>query len=466
MNAPFNPATPHRSWQEHERLTLLSMAAPRYTSYPSAHHFTDLSADTYGDWLSRLDRDTSIALYAHIPFCEQMCHFCGCHTRVTRRYEPVFDYVSTLIREIELVAARIGFRPKVHSLHLGGGSPSILNRSDFARLMEAFDSAFVFLPNAEKSMELDPRRVDRDKVTVYRDYGINRVSLGVQDTDPEVQKSINRIQPFEVIMDAFTALRDGGLTAIGLDLVYGLPHQDTQSIIRTMEHVRLLDPDRISVFSYAHVPWMKKHQTLIDETTLPGPEAKVAAFDQISTALETFGYDIIGLDHFAKPEDGLARAACEGRLRRNFMGYVDSPNDILLGFGASSIGETSEGIAQNISQPTTWRTRIEAGQLATQRGWVYHGDDEVRKALISDIMCHFKVDAGAIAFAHGYAIDYFDTDIAGLDDLKVQNIVHLEERRLIFTASLRQLIRAVACRFDTYAKAAQTKTGPSYSRVA
>ena len=464
MNALLPPNLP--SWQNHDHLSLLGREAPRYTSYPSAHHFTGLGPETYGQWLKALEPQTSIALYVHIPFCEQMCTFCGCHTHQTRRYDPVLTYVEALVAEFELVGAQIGFRPKVHALHFGGGSPSILKPAEMTRVMQTIGTHFELLTDAEISLEIDPRRVDEDKIKTYQALGFNRVSIGVQDTDLTVQDLINRIQPLSLLQTVFGQLRAHGLGEIGIDIIYGLPGQTQESIEQTLKDIMALDPKRISAFSYAHVPWVKKHQRLIDEARLPDLNAKVAAFLTISETLIGAGYEAIGIDHFAKRGDGLSIAKRLGRLRRNFMGYTDTNNDILLGFGASSISELPQGLIQNIPQTTTYQNTIHKGQLASHRGHAFSGDDEVRKAIIMDIMCRFECDLKAITARFGLAPDTFDTELASLKPLQAQGLVTIKDRHLSFHSPLLMLARTVACHFDSYARKQQETLQNRYSKVA
>ncbi len=453
-----------RSWQDNDVLSFLGKEAPRYTSYPSAHHFGDLGADTYAGWLKAMRPEQSVALYLHIPFCEQMCHFCGCNTRATRRYEPVTAYVDALCTEIDLVTDTAGFAPKVHAIHFGGGSPSMLEPADIGRIMEALDKRFAILKGAEISIELDPRHVIQRKVKTYKALGFNRVSMGIQDTDADVQKAINRIQPIEQIEAAFSLLRSHGLNSIGIDLVYGLPGQTTHSLVQTLADVGKLNPDRISAFSYAHVPWVKKHQTLINTDTLADTAEKAAMFIQISDHFTAHGYEAIGIDHFAKPDDELALCQKAGTLRRNFMGYSTLPNDHLIGLGASSLGEFNGGIAQNIPQSTTYINRINAGELATVRGWVYRDDDKLRKAIISALMCHFTADVGSILIDYGYNPDYFDVELSELAPFVAAGLVTLDHRQVTFHSPLKMLIRSVACVFDAYAR--ESSEAPRYSKVA
>ena len=452
------------SWQAHDSLRWLGKEAPRYTSYPSAHHFGDLSGDTYGKWLATLKPKHSVGLYLHVPFCEEMCWFCGCNTHITRRYDPVESYVDRLIEEIAMIGRHLGFRPRVHGLHFGGGSPGIMTPYTLDRLMTALHDQFSIQPGAEISIELDPRRITLEKAEAYAAHGFNRVSLGVQDTQAKVQQAINRVQPIAMIADRVALLRRQGLDAIGLDLIYGLPFQTCESIQATLDDVHRLGADRISAFSYAHVPWVKKHQTLIDTAALPSIEDKAAQYLLIDAVLQAQGYVAIGIDHFAKPEDGLARALAGHTLRRNFMGYTDQPNDRLIAFGASSISELDRGLAQNIPQSTTYQGAVARGELPTKRGWTYRGDDLVRKALISELMCYFTADTGVIATAHGLDESYFDDDMTRLDEYTEAGLIEVDGRRITFVSPLKMLVRSVACVFDTYARDADG--GNRYSKVA
>lgn len=326
-----------RSWQEQDVQRFLGKEAPRYTSYPSAHHFGPMPATAYQKALQSLRADQSVGLYLHVPFCEQMCYFCGCNTHITKRYSPVSTYVDSLVREIHMVGKSLSFRPRVHSIHFGGGSPGILSPEDMAKVFDALRSLFSIEPCAEISIELDPRRITPAKSASYAAMGFNRVSLGVQDTNAAVQRAINRVQPIELIQSSVDLLRSDGLQSIGIDLIYGLPLQTPESLSVTLEEVRCLEPARISAFSYAHVPWMKKHQTLIDSDTLPTTKDKADFFLLLDRKLRDQGYRSIGIDHFALPDDGLSRALDNHTLRRNFMGYTDQPNDRLIAFGASAI---------------------------------------------------------------------------------------------------------------------------------
>jgi oxygen-independent coproporphyrinogen-3 oxidase len=418
----------------------------------------------HAGWLRGLSSGGSIGLYIHIPYCEQMCWFCGCNTQITRRYEPVTAYVDQLVAEIAQVSREIAMRPYVHSLHFGGGSPGLLQPKDMELLFDVLRDRFVFLADAEISIELDPRRVTPDLARIYAGLGFNRISLGLQDTDGQVQRAINRVQPMPVVRAAVDALRDAGIKALGLDLIYGLPFQDEASFGATLADALSLHPDRLSGFSYAHVPWARKHQRLIDAASLPDATHKLILFERMTETLSAAGYQPLGIDHFARAEDGLAVALKHRRLRRNFMGYTDQPNDRLLAFGASAISEFDEGLAQNASQSATYQRLIRYGGLATTRGWAYRDDDTVRRAVIAELMCYFEADVGDILVRHGLPFTYFDAELERLGALEALGVVEVGRRMVTLRSPLKMLIRNVSAVFDSYMTAPDGQA--RYSRVA
>jgi len=338
---------------------------PRYTSYPTAPHFhSGIGPETYDGWLSALVPGAPLSLYVHIPFCDSLCWFCGCHTRVVRRYSPVAHYVDLLLRELSLVAARIPAPRIVSHLHLGGGSPTLLTPPDLARLSARIRRNFVVADAAEVAVEVDPRGLTDETIAALAAFGVNRASIGVQDVNAEVQRAINRIQPVAVTASAVERLRGAGIGSINVDLVYGLPYQSLDRLIETVEAVIDLAPDRIALFGYAHVPEFKAHQRLIPAEALPGPAERLAQAEAAAGRLADAGYSAIGLDHFARPGDALARAAASARLRRNFQGYTTDAGHALIGLGASAIGSLPEGYVQNAVSVRDYRTLIESGRLA------------------------------------------------------------------------------------------------------
>lgn len=424
---------------------------PRYTSYPTAPHFTgDVDAAVYGDWLSTLAVDTPVSLYLHIPFCKEMCWYCGCFTKIVNRYAPIEKYIDTLLAETDLVAERIAGRVKAHAIHWGGGSPTILTPDDWRRTMARLHRNFDIADDAEIAVEMDPRTTTKDYVAALAACGVNRVSIGVQDFDPAVQQAINRIQPFEMTKRVIIWLRDAGIDAINLDLMYGLPHQNTARVAQMTEQALSLEPSRIALFGYAHVPWMKSHQRLIDEAALPDTEARWHQANVAAGLLTAAGYVRIGLDHFAHPSDAMAKAISTGSLKRNFQGYTTDTASVLLGFGASAIGTLPQGYVQNAASIKGHREKIEAGALPIARGFMATAEDKLRRAIIEHIMCDMDVDIGSVCRSHGLPENWLDDEIAALEKLHADGLVEIQGRCINVTDIGRPLVRTVAAAFDAY----------------
>ncbi|MFD1624057.1 oxygen-independent coproporphyrinogen III oxidase [Azospirillum griseum] len=427
------------------------LRVPRYTSYPTAPHFTPaVDADVYGGWLEALDPRRSGSLYLHIPFCHQMCWYCGCHTKIVARYAPIAEYLGHLRREIAMVADRIPGRLGVRHIHFGGGTPTMMAPEDVGPLFDLLRARFDVAADAELAIEIDPRTLTADMAAALGRAGVNRASLGVQDFDPTVQAAINRVQPRETTERALDWLRDAGITNVNLDLMYGLPHQSVDSVARSAEIALEMAPDRLSVFGYAHVPWMKTHQKKIDESVLADTLGRWEQFAAIADTLGAAGYSAIGLDHFARPGDELAVQQQEGRLGRNFQGYTTDDADALLGFGASSIGALPQGYVQNAVPFDQYASAVEAGRLPTAKGIALTDDDRMRRDLIMRLMCDLSVDVGAIAQAHGHDVGLFDADLADLADLVADGVATIDGRRVHVPESARPLMRIVAARFDTH----------------
>src|SRR5688500_13431183 len=385
-----------------------SGAVPRYTSYPTAPHFRAAGADTAAAWLASLPAAAELSLYLHIPFCRSLCWFCGCHTKITRRDAPIARYLATLFDEIALVAAKLGAPRRVAHIHLGGGSPSLSQPDDLRRLAETLHRRFSIARNAEFAIEIDPRTIDDARAAALAEIGVNRVSLGVQDFDPAVQRAINREQTFELTARVVGALRGHGIQRLNLDLMYGLPLQTLGGLARTIEQAVGLAPDRLALFGYAHVPWLKKHQNLIAAAELPGAWERWCQAQAASRQLAAAGYVPIGLDHFARPEDPLARAAADGTLRRNFQGYTADPAGALLGLGASAIGSLPAGYLQNHADLKAYDAAVAAGRLPTARGLAVTSDDRLRGAVIERLMCNLGADIGAVCRSFGFPVNHLD----------------------------------------------------------
>jgi len=424
---------------------------PRYTSYPTAPHFSAAFGHvTYAEWLKALPRQASASLYLHVPFCRSMCWYCGCHTTVAKRDGPIAVYESALRCEIDQVVRRIGRRMKVEHIHFGGGTPTIMAPESFADLIGLIRHSFFVTPSAEVAVEIDPRTLSSRMIEALALGGVNRASLGVQSFDPKVQRAINRAQSFEQTEAAAKGLRRSGILGINLDLIYGLPHQTVESCLDTVARCLELRPDRFSVFGYAHVPSFKKHQQKIQEEWLPDSFERHEQTSAIAGALVEAGYVQIGLDHFALPEDAMARALKAGTLRRNFQGYTTDQSSVLLGFGASAIGRLPQGFVQNEVAVPAYSQAVAQGRLATARGYRLNDDDRLRAEIIERIMCDFAVDLARVCARHGFAPDTMLQSASRLRDLVSDGIVELDGLALAVPADSRFLVRSVAAAFDAH----------------
>ena len=418
---------------------------PRYTSYPTAPHFHGgIDAAVYGEWLTRLGTESPVSLYFHVPFCTRMCWYCGCHTRIVGRYEPVAEYVEALAREIDLVADTIAARPLVTHVHWGGGTPTMLSPAHFEGLMADLARRFRLSGDAEIAVEIDPRTLDGDRISALAECGVTRASLGIQDLTPGVQRAVNRVQPFAMVADAVTALREAGIAEINFDLMYGLPHQTVDDVIATVDRVAGLAPDRLAVFGYAHVPWMKTHQRMIDEADLAdGPERRAQA-EAAAERLVGHGYRRIGLDHFAAAGDALTAAHDNGELRRNFQGYTTDRAASLIGFGASAIGALADGYVQNAVPVGQYAGDISGGRLAVRRGIALTADDRVRRDVIEKLMCQLAVDLS------GLGEGCFADELSRLAPMAADGLVEIDDGHIRVTEAGRPLLRSVCAVFDRY----------------
>ncbi len=423
---------------------------PRYTSYPTAPHFSAaVRAETYAGWLKAIPRSASASLYLHVPFCREMCWYCGCHTQIARRDEPVSLYAAALRCELDLVSSRIGRRIRVDHIHFGGGTPTIMAPALFVDLIGSIRHSFFVLPSAEIAVEIDPRTLTSRMVEALALGGVNRVSLGVQSFDPAVQSAINRVQSVAETADAVASLRRAGIKGINFDLIYGLPNQTVASCLGTVNRCLALRPDRFSVFGYAHVPAFKKHQRKIDENLLPDSLERLEQSDAIAGALRDAGYLQIGLDHFALPDDAMAITQREGRLRRNFQGYTTDTSSVLLGFGASAIGHLPQGYVQNEVNTRAYCEIIAEGKLATAKGYALSKDDRLRSEIIERIMCDFGVDLAPICARYGAAAEDM-LNSPRLQRLLSSGVVELDGASLAVKDDSRFLVRSVAAAFDAH----------------
>ncbi len=425
---------------------------PRYTSYPTAPHFHDgIGADAYGDWLSALGpEDGPVSLYLHIPYCRELCTYCGCNTKITRRYAPVAEYVADLQAEIDLVGGHLSQPLAVSHVHFGGGTPNILASQDFLALMGSLWRNFKFGPETETAVEIDPRLLTRDMAEAMAAGGVNRVSIGVQDLNEQVQEAINRVQPLEVVKMAVEHLRRAGIHNINLDLMYGLPLQTTDHVLSTVDQCVGLGAQRIALFGYAHVPWMKRHQRLVDDLPRADADERFEQAEAAARRLADKGYRRVGLDHFAMPGDSLCRAQERGRLHRNFQGYTTDTAQVLLGFGVSAIGELAGGYVQNATDAGSYSRSIQAGQFATVKGIAISEEDRRRRGLIEKLMCDMAVDLDQFGGARLYA-----GELVRLHEMAGDGLVRVDGSRITVPEGARPLIRAVAAVFDTYLRPAQ-----------
>ena len=425
--------------------------APRYTSYPTAPHFHDgIDGARYAEWLATLPAGARLSLYVHIPFCDTLCWFCGCHTKETRRYDPVAAYLVPLKKEIDLIAGNLPEKVAVDQIHWGGGSPTILNPDDIVGLASTIREAFPVAANAEFAIEIDPRNLDADRIAALAEAGMTRASLGVQDFNEDVQNAINRRQSFEETAAVIDGLRAHGVRSLNIDFLYGLPHQTRAGIKATVDKVIALNPDRIALFGYAHVPWMKRHQKMIDESTLPDAIERFAQSNDAANRLVEAGYCRVGMDHFARPEDDLATAARTGRLNRNFQGYTADSYDALIGLGASAIGELPQGYVQNIVDTRGYCRAIESGEMATCRGIAVSTEDQVRRFVIERLMCDFALRRADLVSRFGEGAQPVIKEADHLADTNPDGFFRHDGDGFVITDSGRPYVRTICASFDTY----------------
>lgn len=371
-------------------LAKFPQSLPRYTSYPPANHFQMQGGLALRDtFIAAVDAAEAVSAYIHVPYCDRLCWFCGCHTKQTLRYDPVHSYVTSLISEIALWRKKLTRRPRLSRLHLGGGSPSLLQPDDLTRLRAALDEAFVIDSGTEISIELDPSDIRDGSIAALMAFGLTRASIGVQDFDPLVQEAINRPQGYDVTRSLVVALRAAGVKSINIDALYGLPLQTMERLQKTIAQVIEIAPDRIALFGYAHVPWIKPHQKMIRDEDLPGTRERFAQSRAAARMITEAGYEALGIDHFALPSDNLAIASQEGRLNRNFQGYTDDEAEILLPLGPSSIGRFADGYVQNEPATGQYTAKVEAGQIPFTRGIALSADDKMRGWVIERLMCDY-----------------------------------------------------------------------------
>ena len=430
---------------------IFAARVPRYTSYPTAPHFhTGIDGRTYAGWLEALPPDMPLSLYLHVPFCDTLCWFCACHTTVVNNQAPVREYCQSLLGEIALVAARLKGRHPVTHIHWGGGSPTLVEADDMRWISATIRRLFDVRPDAEIAIEIDPRGFDNAQAAVLADCGFNRASIGLQDCDAKVQKAINRIQPAEVLRDAVDALRRHGIENINLDLVYGLPHQTQESFARNLDLALALEPSRLALFGYAHVPFFKKHQALIPQSALPDVEARLQLAQAGEDRLCAAGYQAIGLDHFAQPDDALALAAKTGALRRNFQGYTADQAGALIGLGASAVGRLPQGYVQNCQTVAAWRAALDADDFPVARGIALTPEDQLRRHVIEQLMCFLTVDLAQCCEDFGYPPDWLDWALPAMQNLVESRVANVSGRTVSIRPQARGATRLASAVFDAY----------------
>lgn len=432
------------------RLGLFDAKVPRYTSYPTAPHFGNgVDSTQFGDWVSKITPGSQISLYVHVPFCRRLCWFCACRTQGTQSGSPVAAYVETLKAELQLLAERLPEGVSLSRLHWGGGTPTLLDPAKMEDLAGAIAEVAPLAPDAEFSVEIDPNEVDGARLDALARAGMNRASIGVQDFDPEIQKTIGRVQGYGVTRKAIEMIRDRGIASLNADILFGLPHQTKARMTESVQKLLSLAPDRVALYGYAHVPWMAKRQQLIPSDALPTPEERLELFETARRLFLWDNYAEIGIDHFATQEDGLTRAQKAGTLRRNFQGYTDDQSDVLIGVGASSISRFPQGYTQNAPATSAHTAAIRDGRFSTARGHVFQGEDTMRARMIEGLMCDFRIDAAEIRDRFGIGQDRVT---AMFEDANraFPGLLDITPDRLFIPPEARPLTRIIARAFDAY----------------
>jgi oxygen-independent coproporphyrinogen-3 oxidase len=445
---------------------------PRYTSYPTAIEFhPGVDASAYAARLAAANTaaDQPLSLYVHLPFCAERCAYCGCNVVITTHRDVEQRYLDYVEREIDLLGRHLPDRRTVSQMHWGGGTPTYHSPDDLARIFGRIAGVFTFTPDAEIGVEIDPRVTSREHLSRLRALGFNRLSLGVQDFTPEVQQAVNRIQSYELTRETIETGRALGFTSINVDLIYGLPYQTVESFRRTLDQVRTLRPDRVAVYSFAFVPWMKAHMKHLPEDALPPPAVK---FDLLAETIDAFvgaGYRQIGMDHFALPEDELARAIDRRALHRNFMGYTVQSSRDMVALGVSGIGDVQGAFVQNTKKLTEYYAALEAGRFPIERGYALDDDDELRRHVIMELMCNAHLDIRAVERRFGIVFrEYFAAEIAELTgdaSPATDGLVSVSPDAITVSPAGRLFIRNVCMVFDRYLRARTAAARPVFSRT-
>ncbi|WOE69480.1 oxygen-independent coproporphyrinogen III oxidase [Hydrogenimonas thermophila] len=432
-----------------------SKPGPRYTSYPTAVEFSeDFAYDRYIEKLKNRDVKKPISIYIHLPFCRSACYFCGCNVVFTSKEEKKVRYIDYLTRELDLLSQVMDTSVDVVQFHFGGGTPTFFSAEQLDDIMNSVKKHFPnFTKDAEVSCEIDPRFFNEEQMKVLQKHGFKRISFGVQDFEPIVQQTVHRIQPYDITKDAVELARKYGVESINIDLIYGLPYQTLESFKNTLEMAHSLDPDRLAVFNYAHVPWLKKTMRKLDETTIPSPDVKLAILQHTIDYFTNNGYKMIGMDHFAKPDDELFKAIDKGELHRNFQGYTTRGGVDLIGVGVTSIGEGRDYYAQNYKDLPEYEAAIDAGKLPFWRGVELNEDDLIRKSVIMELMSNFKLDIKRVEKEFGIDFnDYFADSIKELQPMVDEGLVQISDKEITVSQTGTLVIRNIAMPFDAYMK--------------
>ena len=432
------------------KLGLFDAKVPRYTSYPTAPHFTrDITAGDFVNWIEAIPEGSQISLYVHVPFCRRLCWFCACRTQGTQSDKPVIAYLETLKTELKMLKQHLPEGVTLSRLHWGGGTPTLLAPGMMEELAGAIKDVAPFASNTEFSVEIDPNEIDSARLDVLAAAGMNRASIGVQDFNEEIQQSIGRLQGYDITRWAAEEIRARGVHSLNADILYGLPHQTKARITESVQKLLSLNPDRVALYGYAHVPWMAKRQQMLPSDALPTPQERLELYETARKLFLWDNYAEIGIDHFATQDDGLTIAQKTGKLRRNFQGYTDDTAAALIGVGASSISRFPQGYAQNAPATGAHTAAIREGRFSTTRGHVFRGEDKLRSRMIEQLMCEFRIDAGEItktfditAPALRKMLDRVASEFPGL--------LQVDEHGLFIPMEARPLTRMIARSFDTY----------------
>jgi oxygen-independent coproporphyrinogen III oxidase len=455
-----------------ELLARYDRPGPRYTSYPTAVEFHDGVDDgVYRQSLALANTatDEPLSVYVHLPFCEERCAYCGCNVVITKHRDIASHYLDYLDREIDLLAAHLPDRRRISQLHWGGGTPTYYTAAQLARVFAGLARHFAFTPDAEIGVEIDPRVTSAEQLSILRQHGFNRLSMGVQDFAPEVQQAVNRIQSYEQTKDLVDHARALGFRSINIDLIYGLPYQTVDGFSRTLDQVLTLRPERVAVYSFAFVPWMKAHMKHLPEDSLPGPELKIALLALAQRAFTGAGYRQIGMDHFALPEDELGQAVEAGTLHRNFMGYtVQSARD-MVSLGVSAIGDVQGTFVQNTKKLSEYYAALDEGRFPTERGYALDDDDRLRRHVITELMCNGYLDVHDTGRRFGIAFgQYFAAELAeltGPGSPAADGLVRVDGKAITVTPRGRMFVRNVCMIFDRYLRARTAGAKPVFSRT-